>query len=374
MSSCAKCQAPLKPNAKCCTQCGFRVAAAAAAPVAAAVAAPAAVSLAQPPPTSPSVCSGCQAPLKALAKCCTRWDGESAFVRLFAYAHPSSCGKRVVTASQPSLSSSAPLPVAVAEAKVAPAEQKKAERAVSPSAHDVCTQCGMPLKPNAKFCTNCGKRPERGESAPALFKMPEKPAERKEPPPQEPVAAAAGVAPRPAPAGVASLQVEGSGTVLRRKSVRKKIPSVGPKAGRAMASKNMIKCESCAHELNPSAVFCTKCGCQQKGSEKRIAMDGQECVACAAALKPGMSFCTKCGVQVGTAATGDDEHNKSANERRKKAALEAEAELEKHKAELEAREKEQITRVEARRKQSLKSVPPPAAAAAGSGAACRKCS
>ena len=227
----------------------------------------------------------------------------------------------------------------------------------------------MPLKANAKFCTNCGKRPERGDSAPpTVFKIPEKPAAAKE----TPAEVVPAVVPRPAPAGVTSLQVDG--VVLKRKSVRKKATSVGPKVGRAMVGKSKIKCESCSHELNPSAVFCTKCGCQQKGSEKRIATDGQECVACEAPLKPGMSFCTKCGVQVGAAATGDDEQNKSANERRKKAALEAEAELEKHRAELQAREKEQITKVEARRKQSRSVTPsPPPAAATAAGVACRKC-
>jgi uncharacterized Zn finger protein (UPF0148 family) len=288
---------------------------------------------------------------------------------VFLLTRPRSCGKRVVTSSQPNLSASSPLPVAAAVV-VPVVEAKRAERAASPVSQDVCMQCGMALKANAKFCTNCGKRPERGDSAPpTVFKPPEKPAEKKEP---DVVAAAV---PRPAPAGVASLQVEGA--VLKRKSVRKKASSVGPKGGRAMAaSKSKIKCESCAHELNPSAVFCTKCGCQQKGSEKRIAMVGQECVACHAALKPGMSFCTKCGVQVGTAATGDDEQNKSANERRKKAALEAEAELEKTRAELQAKEKEEITKVEARRKQSrsVTPSPPPGAAAAATGVSCRKCS
>ncbi len=296
-----------------------------------------------------------------------------------------SCGKRVVAATAPApapapvtLSVSSPLP----KVSLSPATEKKPVRASSPSSTDACRQCAAPLKANAKFCTNCGAKPERTDSTPVVFKVPEKKQSAIKVEPQQPVAAVASLAtpsvaptvsvtvatsavspkaPRPAAAGVATLQAETAPAMVRRKSVRKKVTSVGRKSGAAMAA-GKIKCESCSHELNAHAVFCTKCGEQQKGSEKRIAMDGQACVSCSAALKPGMSFCTKCGVQVGAAAKPDAEQNKVANERRKKAALEAEKELEKHRVELRALEEEKITQIEAKRNQ------------AKGASTCRKCS
>jgi predicted amidophosphoribosyltransferase len=117
--SCVNCKAPLKAVAKCCTQCGHRVVVAVA-PV-----------VVVPSIVVSNVCPDCSTPLKANAKCCT------------------SCGKRIISVAGP------PSPL------VSNKDRSPAVAVPSSSSSDVCSQCQFPMKPNAKFCTNCGKKPDR---------------------------------------------------------------------------------------------------------------------------------------------------------------------------------------------------------------------
>ncbi len=213
-----------KPNAKCCTSCGRRV----AAPAPAAASSPASVSSAAPALIAPIPVALSSAPRQ-----------DSAFNR------PQS----IPSVSPPNVQQS----------------------------QDVCSGCQFPLKPNAKFCTNCGKKPERVGAVAAVSP----PSIRLEPSAEKKVEQA--VVLKPQAALVAS---ESSSHVVRRKSVRKKTALGRNSTAAAAAAASSVACESCGHQLkDKNVVFCTKCGVKQSCAKDRLADEGQKCSCCQVCLR-----------------------------------------------------------------------------------------